>query len=70
MLGLKIIQTLVLEAPKFLKDSGWLVFEVGAGQGQFIMQLCERTQLFSQIQTVLDHSDNIRVISVQIAKNN
>ena len=65
MLGIKIIQKLVHDGPKFLRNAGWMVFEVGLGQGQLIHQLCERTQLFSQIKTVLDSSDNIRVISVQ-----
>lgn len=65
MLGIKIIQKLVHDTPKFLKSKGWLVFEVGLGQGQLIYQLCERTMIFSQIDTVLDDSNNIRVISAK-----
>jgi len=65
MLGIKIIQKLVHESPKFLKNKGWLVFEVGAGQGQLITQLCERTTLFNHIETVPDNSAYIRVVCAQ-----
>jgi release factor glutamine methyltransferase len=68
MLGIKIIQKLIHEAPRFLKNEGWLAFEVGLGQGQLISQLCERTRLFSQIETVSDDSDHIRVILAQISR--
>jgi release factor glutamine methyltransferase len=65
MLGIKIIQKLVHEAPRFLKENGWLVFEVGSGQGQFIVQLCERSGAFSEIETDPDDSGIIRVISAR-----
>jgi release factor glutamine methyltransferase len=65
MLGIKIVQKLIHEAPKFLKEKGWLVFEVGSGQGQFIAQLCEKAKAFSKIETVPDDSDIIRVISAR-----
>jgi len=29
MLGIKIIQKLISDAPKFLTNEGWLIFEVG-----------------------------------------
>jgi release factor glutamine methyltransferase len=62
MLGTKVIQKLIREAPKFLVKAGWLIFEVGLGQGQFIMQLCERTELYDTVESVQDESGNIRVI--------
>ena len=65
MLGIKIIQKLISEAPRFLTDEGWLLFEVGAGQGNFIAQLCERTNLYQKIDLVTDDYGNIRVIIVQ-----
>ncbi len=65
MLGIKIIQKLITDAPKFLNEKGWLMFEVGLGQGNFIAQLCERAQLYKQIELIRDDSDNIRVISLQ-----
>ena len=65
MLGIKIIQKLISEAPKYLTIDGWLIFEVGAGQSNFIIQLCERTQLYQQIESVSDDSGNGRVILAQ-----
>jgi len=65
MLGIKIIQKLIHDAPRFLKKGGWLAFEVGLGQGQFIAQLCERAGVFSNIETIQDDSDSTRVIAAQ-----
>lgn len=65
MLGINIIQKLISEAPKYLKKSGWLIFEVGAGQGEFLNQLLKRTQLFSHTGTVLDINGQIRVLFAQ-----
>jgi release factor glutamine methyltransferase len=65
MLGTKIIQKLIHDAPKFLTEQGWLAFEVGSGQGQFIAQLCERSDGFSKIETDIDDSGIIRVISAR-----
>lgn len=65
MLGIKIVQKLVKEAPIFLKKGGWLVFEIGLGQGDFIAQMCEKTQFYSKIERVPDSHGNIRVIAAQ-----
>ena len=62
MLGTKIILKLIGEAPRFLIKGGWVVFEIGVGQGPFIMQLCERSEFFDKVESVTDNSGNIRVI--------
>ena len=63
MVGLKIIQKLIQESPRFLTKNGWLIFEVGLGQGPFVIQLCEKSGLYQQIASVSDESGNIRVIA-------
>lgn len=63
MVGLKIIQKLIQESPKFLTHGGWLVFEVGVGQGPFVLQICEKSGLYQQIKSVTDEFGNIRVIA-------
>jgi len=63
MIGLKIIQNLIKEAPKFLKENGWLVFEVGLGQGPFVIQLCEKSGQYYNITPHTDNSGQIRVIA-------
>lgn len=65
MLGIKIIQKLVNEAPLFLTNKGWLVFEVGVGQGDFVSKLLEKTKQFQQIGTVSDDAGNVRVVFAQ-----
>lgn len=67
MIGLSIIQKLIREAPRFLASKGWLVFEIGLGQGPFIMQLCEKSMLYRTIESVLDEKGNARVVVAQIA---
>lgn len=65
MIGLKIIQRFIREAPQFLVKEGWIAFEVGLGQGPFIIQLCENSGLYHQVESVGDHDGNIRVIAAQ-----
>ncbi len=67
MFGTKIIQRLLIEALKYLTRDGWLLFEVGVGQGEFIMRLIEESNNYTQINSVSDMQGNIRVI---IAKKN
>jgi release factor glutamine methyltransferase len=69
MFGFKIIQKLIEEATKYLTKGGWLIFEVGIGQGEFIMRLCGSTDKYCQIESVSDELGNIRVILVRKNKN-
>ena len=62
MFGTKIIQRFLSEAPKFLAKGGSIMFEVGSGQGEFMMRLCEETDRFIDIEPVKDNIGNIRVI--------
>jgi len=65
MFGTKVIQKLITEAPKFLTDGGWLLFEVGLGQGEFMMELCKRADHYNTVLPVSDAQGNIRVIVAQ-----
>lgn len=67
MIGLKIIQKLIQESPRYLVPGGWLIFEVGVGQGPFVSQLCEKSTFYKQINSFSDNSGNIRVIAGMIA---
>jgi release factor glutamine methyltransferase len=68
MLGVKIIQKLIAESPRFLTPQGWLVFEVGVGQGDFVIKLLQKTWIFQKIDSVSDNSGNIRVVFAQKSK--
>jgi release factor glutamine methyltransferase len=62
MSGTNIIMRLIGDAPRFLIKHGWVIFEIGVGQGPFIMQLCERSEHYDHVESVSDDSGNIRVI--------
>ena len=65
MLGIKIIQKLISESPKFLKPSGWVIFEVGLGQGPFVIQFLQKSGKYSVIDSVNDKEGNIRTVFAQ-----
>lgn len=61
-LGFTMIRKLITEAPRFLARPGWLVFEVGAGQGPFVLQTSFKSGKFHHVEVVNDRSGVIRVI--------
>ena len=65
MFGTNIIQKLILQSPKFLAQEGWLVFEVGAGQGDFIIRVCQNSGSYKIVESVCDGLGNIRVVAAQ-----
>lgn len=65
MLGVKIIQKLIVDSPRFLAPQGWLAFEVGAGQGDFVIKMLQKTLVFQNINSVSDNYGNIRVVFAQ-----
>lgn len=62
MIGTKVIQQLLRDAPRFLVSGGSLIFEIGFGQGLFISQLCEKSGKYAKVITKNDEAGNIRVI--------
>ena len=65
MLGLKVVTELIRKAPAYLKKGGWLTFEVGLGQGEFVKNLCLKTQLYDHVEEVRDKNGNTRVIKAR-----
>ena len=62
MLGIKIIQRLIRETPQLLSPGGWLVFEVGVGQGSMVMNLLIKSGVYSNVDSITDNQGNIRVV--------
>ncbi|CAH0347973.1 peptide chain release factor N(5)-glutamine methyltransferase [Aquabacterium sp. CECT 9606] len=52
--GIRILQRLMREAPRFLRPGGWLAFEVGLGQGPAVLQWLNKTGHYDTIDSVLD----------------
>lgn len=61
--GLEYIQELVKGAPKFLKPGGYLVFEMGCGQRQRVLEMFEKE--WSRVQSFKDLCGIPRVITAR-----
>jgi len=61
--GLSIHQRVVKDAIPFLKPGGTLLFEIGVGQDRQVTILFERAKAYENIQTVSNHSGQIRVLT-------
>jgi release factor glutamine methyltransferase len=68
--GVSILQRTINESVDYIKPNGWLIFEVGSGQGQPIVKMLERKKEFINIEAKLDELNQIRVIAVQRSTNN
>jgi len=62
--GIKILNSLMKQAPQFLKPGGWLLFEVGLGQGESIVKRMNKS--YFNVQTADDANGEIRVVMGQI----
>jgi release factor glutamine methyltransferase len=67
--GIKILQRLIQEAPRFIKPGGWLAFEIGLGQGPAWMQRLNKHKDFCEVRAVEDDEGNIRVLLAKRAEN-
>ncbi len=65
LLGMNIIQNLIKNAGRFLKYGGILTFEIGLGQGDYIVGLCKKSGLYRDIVTENDKDGQIRVIGAK-----
>ena len=61
-LGVTVVQRLIRDAPRFLRDGGWLAFEVGAGQGPGVAKRIAAGGAFRQQRQLADHSGEVRVL--------
>jgi len=66
--GINLIRRLIVDAHKYLSENAYLILEVGLGQGDVIMKLIEKSNLYIDIKPVHDTSGNVRVIIAKINK--
>ena len=64
--GLSIVGKLLTEAPQYLKPGGWLVFEVGLGQGEPLQKRLSRNPDYKDVKVMQDAEGNIRVLALQV----
>jgi release factor glutamine methyltransferase len=60
--GIKILHRVIKEAPRFLKQGGWLAFEVGAGQGAAMVKRMEKKYAYTEVSAVEDDEGVIRAV--------
>lgn len=63
--GVAILMRLLQESPRFLRPGGWLVFEVGLGQGAALVKRLERSSAFATVREHTDPAGDIRALSAQ-----
>jgi release factor glutamine methyltransferase len=63
--GVTILQRVIGESVEFLAPGGWLIFEVGAGQGEPLLKKLQRSDQYSKVEAVYDDNPQIRVIAAQ-----
>lgn len=61
-LGVRILQRLIREAPKFLREGGFLLFEVGLGQGPAVMQRMSASGDYTRIDGIQDREGQVRAV--------
>lgn len=66
--GIKILQNLINQAPRYLRKGGWLVFELGLGQGPAMMKRMKMSKHadYQEIQSVADENGEIRVVLAHV----
>ena len=61
-LGVRILQRIVQEAPRFLRPGGWVALEVGLGQGPSVRKRLESSGRFRKVEQVTDHNNDVRAL--------
>jgi release factor glutamine methyltransferase len=67
-LGIRILQRLIDEAPRLLRHGGWLLFEVGLGQGPGVMRRISGAGDYSEISGVVDAAGQVRAVTAKMSK--
>ena len=65
-LGIRVVERLIREAPRFLRDGGCLAFEVGLGQGSAILKRLSADRRYSRLRPIQDRAGAIRAIVAEV----
>lgn len=60
--GVSVLLRLIEEAPPFLRGGGWLVVEVGLGQGPALIRRLQRNPDYAEVRALDDENGGMRVI--------
>jgi release factor glutamine methyltransferase len=62
-LGIRILNRLVADAPRFLRPGGWLIFEVGEGQARGMRGRLGATHAYEDVHEIADAAGVGRVVA-------
>ncbi len=60
--GIRILQRLIREAPRFVRPGGWLAFEVGLGQGPAVAKRLTSAAGYGEMRPLTDSEGQIRAL--------
>ena len=63
--GIRILQRLLRDAPRFLRPGGWLAFEVGLGQGPAVIKRLTPASGFGEVRPLSDAQGQVRALLAQ-----
>lgn len=63
--GLDFYRRIVSQAPFYLRRGGWLLLEVGQGQGEMVLKMMEQEGYFLMSEMIQDLSSTERVVKAQ-----
>lgn len=66
--GLTVFNSLISESPKFLMENGYLIFECGLGQGEFLAKRLLANKYYDEVTEIKDESGNTRVLKAKRAQ--
>jgi release factor glutamine methyltransferase len=66
--GMEFYRSIVSQGPSYLRRGGWLLLEVGEGQGKRVSAMIEEEGSFSGSERIKDLSGIDRVVKAQIRK--
>jgi release factor glutamine methyltransferase len=67
--GLSIFNKLITIAPEYLCENGYLIFECGQGQGEFLAKRLRSNNQYGEVTAISDEKGDIRVLKAQIRAN-
>ena len=65
-LGIRLLERLIREAPRFLRNGGCLAFEIGLGQGPAILKRLSAGGRYSRVRPIEDGAGAIRAIVAEV----
>jgi release factor glutamine methyltransferase len=63
--GLSIFTVIIAVAPEYLAVNGYLIFECGLGQGDFLAKRIEANNRYGAVEKICDEHGNVRVLKAK-----